>query len=138
MKESKIYSAVDAEECIQFLGQEGYFGNSLKEIKAKRRKGFLIKIRGEETIYRYRKSENTEDFTLFQPIIAEYRKIKTIKEAETFFHKKIKSKDGQSVFIADYAFINANGVVRLNYIMADKLVSDYIVDKTGEPVGIKE
>lgn len=132
---SKIYSVVDADEAIKYIGKEGYFGNSIDEIKRRINKGVLIAIKySEETIYCF--THNLMGFPLFQPIEKQWRECRTFEEALSFLGKIIKHKeDNKAVLVTSVR--QYDGDV---YINSDK--SSYYYDNyetlDDQPVGVCE
>lgn len=133
---SKIYSAVDAEDAEHLIGKEVYCGDTLTGIKEHGKKGVLKSILYGYNNFRFLVDGLSRDnWNLIQEAEQPtYRKIETIEEAETFFGKVARNKDGTMIFTVSKAFSVQRGAVFINGHSAWKLFEDYTIN--GKPFGI--
>jgi len=130
---SKIYSAVDADEATSLIGKEVYCGDAVTDIKDRGDKGVLEGIKSEH--YGWRFMVEGYRWGLIQEAEQQtYRKIETIDEAETFFGKVARSKDGATSFIVSYVYVQ-RGTVYIDGHPTSVLLADYTID--GKPFGIE-
>ena len=132
---SKIYSAVDADEARHLIGKEVYFGDTLTGIKEHGKKGILKGIRDADSFLRFVETEHNS-WNLIQEVEQQtYRRIETIDEAETFFGKVARNKEGTTSFIVSYVYVQ-RGTVYIDGHPTSVLLADYTID--GRPFGIEE
>ena len=131
---SKIYSTVDADEAEHLIGKEVYFGDTLTGIKEHGKKGTLKRICDADFFLRFVETEHNSWGLIQEVEQSTYHKIETIDEAETFFGKVARSKDGTTSFIVSYVYVQ-RGTVYIDGHPTSVLLADYTID--GKPFGIE-
>ena len=134
---SKIYSAVDAEDAEHLIGKEVFCGDTLNEIKAQGKKGILKTILSGYNNFRFLVHGTAMDnWNLIQEAgQPTYRKIETIEEAETFFGKVARKKDGTDIFTVVNAYLLQGEILIIGEWTAEELLENYTID--GKPFGIE-
>jgi hypothetical protein len=129
---SKIYSAVDEAEATSLIGKEVYYGDTLYDVKSHRNKCVLEGVRPEEFNYRFVVGDS--NWNLIQEVPkATHRKVETLDEAEIFFGKVARNKDGTDIFTVVNACL-LQGEILIGEWTAEELLEDYLID--GKPFGV--
>ena len=123
----------------------GWFADSVDELEDKvtrnsvnRTNGCLAKMKGQRDCL-YVDEVNTV-WRFFYPVPEKtYRPFETMEEAKVMKGKWIRSKDYTEFFMAiNIRVDDSSGLLLINGHTPESLCNDFVIDETGEPVGVQE
>ena len=126
-------------------GTKGWFADSVDELDDKvtrnsvnRTNGCLAKMKGQRDCL-YVDEVNTV-WRFFYPVPEKtYRPFETMEEAKVMKGKWIRSKDYTEFFMAINIRLDVlSGLLLINGHTPESLCNDFVIDETGEPVGVQE
>ena len=125
-------------------GTKGWFADSINELDDKvtrnsvnRTNGFLAKMKGQRDCL-YVDELNTV-WRFFYPAPEKtYRPFETMEEAKAMKGKWIRSKDYTEFFMAIYIRVDVlSGLLLINGNTTESLCNEFVIDETGETVGVE-
>ena len=123
-------------------GTKGWFADSVDDLEENTTQsganGCLAKMKGQRDCL-YVDEVNTV-WRFFYPVPEKtYRPYKTIEEALTLKGKWIRSKIHEELFmVTSFRVGGLSGSLFINAFTSESLFNNYVIDETGEPVGVEE
>ena len=124
-------------------GTKGWFADSIDEFREKvlklnKTNGMFIKIKGQRNCLYV--DEVNVGWRFFYPAPEkQYRPYETIQEAQVLKGKWIRSKIHAEFFMVTSFRVDVlSGMLFINAFNSEYLVNDFVIDETGEPVGVEE
>lgn len=124
-------------------GTKGWFSNELHYLKGyvenEDRSMFYVCKGGGESPYEIYDDGVCFKYIFFYPAPEkQYRPYKTIEEALTLKGKWIRSKIHEELFmVTSFRVGGLSGMLFINTFTSESLFNNYVIDETGEPVGVK-
>ena len=125
-------------------GTKGWFSNELhylKEYVENEDKSMFYVCTGEgESTYEIYDDDVGFKYRLFYPALEkQYRPFETIEEAQVMKGKWIRSKIHAELFmVTNIRVVFLSGRLLINESASETLFNNYVIDETGEPVGVEE
>ena len=125
-------------------GTKGWFADSINELEDKvtrnsvnRTNGCLAKMKGQRDCL-YVDEVNTVWRFFYPAPEKKYRPFETMEEAKVMKGKWIRSKDYTEFFMAINIRVDVlSGLLLINGHTPESLCNDFVIDETGEPVGVE-
>ena len=126
-------------------GTKGWFSDSVDELDYKvtrnnvtrTHNGCLAKMKGQRDCL-YVDELNTVWRFFYPAPEKQYRPFETMEEAKVMKGKWIRSKDYTEFFMAINIIVDAlSGLLLINGHTTESLCNEFVIDETGEPVGVE-
>ena len=122
-------------------GTKGWMADSIDELEEivtqNNANGCLLHMKGQRDCL-YVGVTNTVWRFFYPAPEKQYRPFETIEEAQAMKGKWIRSKThAELVMVTNIIMVVSSGMLFINEITAESLFNDFVMDETGEPVGVE-
>ena len=122
-------------------GTKGWFADSINALEEYVTQGSgigcLAKMKGQRDCF-YVDELDTLWWFFYPAPEKKYRPFKTIEEARVLKGKWIRSKIHEELFmVTSFRVGGLSGMLFINAFTSESLFNNYVIDETGEPVGVK-
>ena len=126
-------------------GTEGWFADSVDELDDKvtrnsenRANGCLLQMKGQRNCL-YVDEVNTVWRFFYPAPEKQYRPFETMEEAKVLKGKWIRSKIHAELFmVTNIRVVFLSGRLLINESASESMFNNYVIEETGEPVGVEE